>query len=65
MAAAITLAEKRETEIPGIFQYIMNEMLAANNIPKVKFPLSVVSGYKDNRTDNWRPKRQKENALIH
>ena len=47
MAAAITLAEKRETEIPGIFQYIMNEMLAANNIPKVRFPLSVISGYKD------------------
>ena len=47
MAAAITLAEKREIEIPGIYQYIMNEMLAANNIPKVKFPLSVVSGYKD------------------
>ena len=47
MAAAITLAEKREIEIPGIFQYIMNEMSAANNIPKVKFPLSVVSGYKD------------------
>ena len=46
-AAAITLAEKRETEIPGIFQYIMNEMLAANNIPKVRFPLSVISGYKD------------------
>ena len=47
MAAAITLAEKRETEIPGIFQFIMDEMLVANKIPKVKFPISVVSGYKE------------------
>ena len=47
MAASITLAEKRETEIPGIFQYIMDEMLVANKIPRVKFPISVVSGYKE------------------
>ena len=47
MAAAITLAEKREIEIPGIFQFIMDEMLAANKIPKVNFPISVVSGYKE------------------
>ena len=32
MAAAITIAEKRESEEPGSFQYIMDEMLKANKI---------------------------------
>ena len=41
------MAEKREIEIPGIFQFIMDEMLAANEIPKVNFPISVVSEYKE------------------
>ena len=46
MAAAITIAERREAEIPGVYQYIMDEMLKANNIPLVKFPESVISGYR-------------------
>ena len=54
MAAAITLitlTETRETEIPGTFQFIMDEMLKANNIPTVKFPETVISGYKDINQD--------------
>ena len=42
MAAAITIAEKREMEEPGVFQYIINEMCKANNIPEVRFPESVI-----------------------
>ena len=42
MAAAITTAEKRETEVPGSFQYILDEMLKANGIPEVRFPKSVI-----------------------
>ena len=38
MATAITLAEKRETESPGSFQFIIDEMMKANDMPKVKFP---------------------------
>ena len=42
MAAAITIAEKREMEEPGSFQYIMDEMLKANKTPRVIFPESVI-----------------------
>ena len=42
MAAAITTTEKRETEVPGSFQYILDEMLKANGIPEVRFPKSVI-----------------------
>ena len=48
MAAAITLAEKREAEVPGIYQYIISEMLRANGIPDVIFPDSVIKDYKQN-----------------
>ena len=43
MAATITLADKRETEVPGTFQYICDEILKANGIPLVKFPDTVVN----------------------
>ena len=46
MAATITIADKREAEIPGTFQFIVDEMLKANNIPLVKFPETVISTYK-------------------
>ena len=46
MAATITIADKREAEVPGVFQYIVNKMLKANGIPLVQFPKSVISGYK-------------------
>ena len=46
MAATITIADKREAEVPGVFQYIVNEMLKANGIPWMQFPKSVISGYK-------------------
>ena len=42
MAAAITIAEKREMDELGSFQYIMDEMLKANKIPRVIFPESVI-----------------------
>ena len=45
MTATITIADKREAEVPGIFQYIVDEMLEANGIPRVIFPKSVISGY--------------------
>ena len=59
MAAAITLAEKRETEVPSTFQFIMDEMLKANNIPTVKFPETVISGYKDINTDGRKKESEK------
>ena len=59
MAAAITLAEKRETEVPGTFQFIMDEMLKANNIPTVKFPKTVISGYKDISQDTRKKESEK------
>ena len=42
MAAAITIAEKREMDELGSFQYIMDEMFKANEIPRVIFPESVI-----------------------
>ena len=42
MAAAITLVEKRETEAPVSFQFIIDEMMKANDMPEVKFPQSVI-----------------------
>ena len=59
MAATITIADKREAEVPGIFNNIVTEMLAANNIPEVKFPDSVISGYKATRGER---KRQRTSA---
>ena len=59
MTAAITLAEKRETEVPGTFQFIMDEMLKANNIPTVKFPETVISGYRDINLDGRKKESEK------
>ena len=39
IASAVTLADT------GTFQYIMEEMYLANNLPKVTFPSTVISGY--------------------
>ena len=39
MAATIVLAEKRGIEMLGLYQYIVDEMLKANNIPNVMFLL--------------------------
>ena len=46
MAATITIADKREAEVPDIFNFIVKEMLKANGMPLVKFPESVISDYK-------------------
>ena len=48
MAAKITLADKQEAEVPGIFTYIVEQMLKANDIPDVVFPDSVIRNYKQN-----------------
>ena len=48
MAATITLADKREIEVPENFTYIVDQMLKVNDIPEVVFPDSVVRNYKEN-----------------
>ena len=62
MAAAVTIAEKRETEMPGSFQYIFDEMLKANGIPEVKFPKSVIDFNKQRGSteDNERVSRKRQ-----
>ena len=60
MAATIAIADKRESEIPGIFNYIVSEMLRANNIAEVKFPDSVISGYKTTRGERKRQRTPEE-----
>ena len=60
MAATINLADKREAEVPGIFTYIVDEMLRANNIPDVIFPDTVVRNYKENmERESEQRKRQR------
>ena len=60
MAAAITVAEKRETETPEVFQYIIDEMLKANNIPLVKFLETLISGYKERQSHARDGQKKKE-----
>ena len=48
MAATITIADKHEAEVPGIFTCIAEQMLKANDIPDVIFPDSVIRNYKPN-----------------
>ena len=45
IASTITLANMRETECPGVYQYIADEMYRANDLPVVKFPATVITGY--------------------
>ena len=59
MAATITLAEKRETEYPGSYQYVVDEMLAANGIPPVRFPDTVVKNFQSQFRDKESRKRQR------
>ena len=42
MAAAVTIAEKREAEAPGSFRFIIDEIPKANGIPQVKLSQSVI-----------------------
>ena len=64
MAAAVTIAEKRETEMPGSFQYIFDEMLKANGIPEVKVPKSVIDFNKQRESteDNERDSRKRQHS---
>ena len=50
IASAVTLADMREMECPGTFQYIMEEMYLANNLPKITFPATVIAGYQYHKT---------------
>ena len=59
MTAAITLADKREAEVPGTFQFVISEMLKANGVPEVIFSESVISGYKEHGKDSKKRKRQR------
>ena len=59
MAATITLAEKRETEYPGSYQYVVDEMLEANGIPPVRFPDTVVRNFQSQFRDKESRKRQR------
>ena len=64
MAATITLMDNSKAEVPGIFNYIVTEMLKANNIPEVKSPDTVTSGYKTRgdgkRYDNTKEREKKK-----
>ena len=45
----MVLADIREKECPGVYQYIVEEMYRANGLPLVKFPATVVAGYEYHR----------------
>ena len=62
MAATITLADKREAEVSGIFTYIVSEMLKANNIPDVIFPDTVVRNYKENMERESEPRKRQRSS---
>ena len=67
MAATITLAEKRETEYPGSYQYVVDEMLKANGIPPVRFPDTVVRNFQSqfkNKESRKRQRSQTEDTPI-
>ena len=64
MTAAITLAEKWEVVVLGIFQYIMDEMLSANDLPKVKFPTTVISDYQHRGRERNREKTEKDQDRL-
>ena len=60
VASAIALAEIREKECPGTYQYIMDEMFRANGLSTVKFPATVIAGYEHYKTK----KRSREESEI-
>ena len=67
MAATITLAEKRETEYPGSYQVVVDEMLEANGIPPVRFPDTVVRNFQSqfkNKESRKRQRSQMEDTPI-
>ena len=64
MAAAVTLAEKREAAVPGIFQYVMGEVLVANDVPKVKIPETVVKDYYKGQGKEQRESRKRMRSSV-
>ena len=59
MAATIIIADRRE-EVPGVFQYIVDEMLRADDVPNVKFPDFVIRGYKDSKQKETARKQERK-----
>ena len=59
MAATINIADRRE-EVPGAFQFIVDEMLLANDVPNVKFPDFVIRGYKDSKQKETARKQERK-----
>ena len=64
MAATITLTDKREAEVPGIYNYIVSEMLKANNVSEFRFPDTVISGYKAGEGDKIKGKERKRQRSL-
>ena len=67
MAATITLAEKRETEYPGSYQYVVDKMLEANGIPPVRFSDTVMRNFQSqfkNKESRKRQRSQTEDTPI-
>ena len=50
IASVITLANIREQECPGVFQYIADEMYRANGLPVIKYPATVIAGFENHIT---------------
>ena len=46
--------------MPGVFQYIVDEMLRANDVPNVKFPDFVIRGYKDSKQKETARKQERK-----
>ena len=57
MAAIIIIADRRE-EVPGVFHFIIDEMLCANDVPNVKFLDFVIRGYKDSKQKETAQKQE-------
>ena len=63
VASAMTLATIRESECPGVYQYIVDEMYRANDLPVVKVPSTVITGY-EHYAQRKRGRETSEEELI-
>ena len=63
ITSAITLANIREQECPGVFQYITDEMYRANGLPVIKYPATVIAGYEYHATEK-RGRETSEEEMV-
>ena len=63
VASAMTLATIRESECPGVYQYIVDEMYRANDLPVVKILSTVITGY-EHYAQRKRGRETSEEELI-